>query len=415
MDSLYSRFLEQVQAKGPALDDATDFVDSFPENKLVGVIGICLEDPLCFSLSFLRVLGAGATPVIMPTPEELRSLRIRRVIDEQGLRAGPEIGNDLLEPRSEAFYAFSSGSTGVRRPLAVDCHRALANARAHAASLGIGETSRIVQTLRIHHSFGVVAYILTPLVTGARVEMGVYFDSLFASKSHSDKSNFVVHLTPYHLQFLMRRRVRPQGRIGKLTIGAGPLRRVEALYAVELCRDLYTTYGLSEAGPRVSTGKVDPETFVDGWIGYVLEGVEARVAEESCLWLRTPFGSLDRAREEYFNTGDCVERRADGSFIFKNRQNDVLRIRGQTYSRTFYNHKLDELVGLPCQVAQRDYSDDLLVFIESDAPQTGVVDKIHRHFPELREVRVVWLEHFDRSVLGKVDLRRMMARFGDAP
>lgn len=405
--NLQQAFLQRLRGEEREIEGALEFCQSLPEQALSDLVGIRLEDPLRFSLTFLKVLDSGGCPVLMPSPEEVADYHLPVDIDEQGLHHGDCQTPPKLKARPESYIAFSSGSTGLRKPLQFDSRRALGNASAHAASLGISSQHHIVQTLRIYHPFGVVAYIFTPLACQASVEMGIFFDSLFPLRREGDLPHHVVHLTPYHLQLLQRRKVSSPHRVGKLTLGAGPVRREEALYALEFCQELYTTYGLSEAGPRVTSGRVDPSRFVDGWIGYPIPEVQARVDDSGCLWLKTPYYADDNS--DFFNTRDRLEALPDGSLIFKNRLEDVLRIRGQTYPRQIYNQRLEQLLGLACAVCQRPYSDALVIFIESPIPDSAMVQSIYRHAPELRGAEVHFQEAFDRTALGKVDLPKMLA------
>lgn len=391
-----------IQGQPDEVASAWEQCQALPEQALTGLVGLAYSHPLALALTFLRVLECGGSPVLMPTPEEARNYRLTVTLDESGLHSG--FPDPALEPRAGDFFAFSSGSTGQRKPLRFHHQRALGNARAHAQSLGITSRHSICQTLRLHHPFGLVAYIYTPLATGARVDLGVYFDALFPVKEHLHHT--VVHLTPYHLQLLMRRRVESHFKVGKLSLGAGPVRRPEALYALGLANELYTTYGLSEAGPRVTCGRVEGATFVDGWIGHFLEGIQTRIDPDGCLWLKTPYHADNLT--DYFNTGDRIESLPDGSAVFKNRIHDVLRVRGQTYPRNFYQQRLQALLELPCEVAQSAYSDELVVFIETDQEQPDLLRTINRNLPEFRGARVIWRQHFCRTALGKTDLRAML-------
>ncbi|MBT9582211.1 acyl--CoA ligase [bacterium] len=395
-------FRDLVLADPQLIESAWQFCEALPPHRLTKLVAVCVEDPLRFAFAFLKVLQCGGSPVLMPSPDELRDHGIGVVLDEHGLRGLD--GQSVLLPREGSYFAFSSGSTGVRKPLRFDGERALANAQAHAHSLGITAAQTIVQTLRLHHPFGVVAYLFTPLATGARLQVGVYFDSVFPLQG--DREDAVVHLTPYHLQFLMRRRVVSPGRIGKLTLGAGPVRRLEALYALGLGREVFTTYGLSEAGPRVTTGKVEAATFVDGWVGRCIDGIQAKVEPDGCLWVNSPYHADDQP--PWINTGDRVELLTDGSLVFKNRLQDVLRIRGQTHPRAAYNHRLEQLLRLPCEICQRPYSDALVIFIESARPQAQLETTLVRTMPELRGAEIRWIDNFERTALGKTDLRKML-------
>ncbi len=411
-ENLCLAFRDRVVAEPERLQAAWDFAERLAEADLKSRVGVCVEDPLWFAFAFLRVLASGGTPVVMPERAEAEALGVRAILSEDGWQ---RLGAASLGPRPGHYVAFSSGSTGRRRPLWYCSQRARGNARAHARALQLTSGHRLIQTLRIHHSFGLIAYIFTPLECGVRIEPGVFFDALFPQLRQHDLPDHVVHLTPYHLQFLRRRRVELPFRVGLLTVGAGPLRRQEAIYAQTLCQQLYTTYGLSEAGPRVSSGRVDVEAFVDGWVGWPLVEVEARVDPDGALWLKTPYQAEVEADEQgYLETGDAFELRDDGSMVFRSRLHDVVRLRGQTYDRLHYQQRIEDLLEVPVALGQQPYSDDLVVFLEASRREPQLEQRLARALPELREARVHWCSSFPRSPLGKPDLPTMMARWGNS-
>jgi len=376
---------------------AERFVQSLPAAGLRGRIALQIEDPHAFALCFHRILTEGGTPVLAPEPEEAGQLGVSACLSEEGLIG---LATPHQDPIEGAYVAFSSGSTGQRRPLFFSQERALANAQAHAQALGLEPQHLLLQTLRLHHPFGVVAYLFAPLACGCSIELGTYFDNGFRQ---SRDCPTVVHLTPYHMDLLHQRQFRPQAPVACLTIGAGPLSRRLAAFATSLCDQLHVTYGLSEAGPRVTSGRVQLETFVDGWIGHPLAGIQIELLDTGELRLQTPYAQLGVATVA---TGDRVERRADGSLIFRDRLGDLLRLRGQSVSRESYQARLQEAVGRPCQVDQRCYNDSLVVFLEGRPEQ--VSPSWQRTFPELKAACIRWVEVFPRTALGKVDRQRLL-------
>lgn len=412
-EDLCAAFRDRVVAQPGRLQAAWDFAARLAEADLKARVGVCVEDPLWFAFAFLRVLASGGTPVVMPEMGEAQALGVAATLSENGWQ---RLEGAALGPRPGHYVAFTSGSTGRRRPLWYCSQRARGNARAHARALQLTSGHRLIQTLRIHHSFGLIAYVFTPLECGVRMEPGVFFDALFPQLRQHDLPDHVVHLTPYHLQFLRRRRVHMPFRVGLLTVGAGPLRRQEAVYAQTLCQQLHATYGLSEAGPRVSSGRVDLEGFVDGWVGWPLADVEAKVDPAGALWLKTPYqAEVETDEQGFLETGDVFELRADGSLVFRSRLHDVVRLRGQTYGRLHYQQRIEDLLEMPVALGQLPYSDDLVVFLEASQPDPSLEQRLARALPELREARVHWCTSFLRSPLGKPDLSAMMARWGSSP
>ena len=377
--------------------EAERFAQSLPAASLRGRIALNIEDPHAFALCFHRILAEGGTPVLAPEAAEAAELGVSACLTEDGLTTGAGPHQAAVEG---AYVAFSSGSTGRRRPLFFSQERALANARAHSQALGLDSQHLLLQTLRLHHPFGVVAYLFSPLVCACSLELGTDFDNGFRQPR---SRRTVVHLTPYHLDLMHQRQFHPQAPVACLTIGAGPLSRELAGFATSLCDQLHVTYGLSEAGPRVTSGQVLLETFVDGWIGYPLADIQTELLDSGELQLKTPYAQLGMTTVA---TGDRMEQRPDGSLIFRDRLGDLLRLRGQSVSREGYQARLQQLLGRPCQIGQRSYNDSLAIFLEGRPEQ--VSPSWQRTFPELKGASIHWVDAFPRTALGKVDRQRLL-------
>jgi hypothetical protein len=395
-------FLDRLAHPGQKIA-AQEFARQLREHPLEGRIGLRLECPWKFATAFFTILAQGGEPVLEPRPEDILELQVAGEIDDQGFRQVQ--AQPLPYLRANSYWCFSSGSSGRRRPLQFALSRGLANAQAHAQALGLRSGQRLIQTLKIHHSFGVVAYLLTPLVVEMELELGSFFDALFPLPASQDAATAVVHLTPYHLRLLQRRSIRVKERLHCLSLGAGPVTRDLAAYACTLADKVFVTYGLSEAGPRVSCGLVNPRVFQDGWIGYPIPGVTASVDESDQLCLETPYASLS-IEGHSIASGDRVQRMMDGSFVFRNRVADALRIRGQTYFRGEVMGRLERSLGAACYLDQCDYSDELVLFVEGlDSAQVARFLKID--FPELRNIEICSLPELPRGSLGKIELEKL--------
>jgi acyl-CoA synthetase (AMP-forming)/AMP-acid ligase II len=137
--------------------------------------------------------------------------------------------------------------------------------------------------------------------------------------------------------------------IRKLTIGGDHADERDIRKLKELYRgDIYLTYGLSEAGPRVLTHKLDQEGLGIGCMGVPLRGVETRIDGEldgngrliGELLVRTPTRMLgywedgqfhrDDFEGEWLRTGDIVCEGEGGSGLqFMERRKNMLITGGE--------------------------------------------------------------------------------------
>ncbi|RYZ85150.1 MAG: hypothetical protein EOP06_16780 [Proteobacteria bacterium] len=197
-------------------------------------------------------------------------------------------------------------------------------------------------------------------------------------------------------------------KLDKLTVGAGPLLKATAEYALQyLCNELYCTYGLTQAGPRVTCGRVVLATFSDGWVGYPLKDVSLMLSTDSELIIKTPYASVDIGPNDPLHTEDIFDGDVISGLIFRSRKSDVIYVRGRTVARSQWSSLLTTQLGFPVEILQEQSTDRIFVFVESGLPSSDFELQALRSFPELRESRFICLSTFPRTVLGKTDLRML--------
>lgn len=219
-------------------------------------------------------------------------------------------------PREPLIGILSSGSTGKPKIIVHTLDRVLHNAKLHADSVGLLADDTVALTLPLNFSAGLVAGLLSTLITGAN---GVFVDTqkvnphrLFLNHKVS-----VCMATPATVMNLYDPLTLGTARI--VTVGGDSLSYRVASELVKNCgpnTKIYSTYGMTEAGPRISSSIVTQEVleyFNAVPLGEPLEGIELELkptgqdqyAEE--LYVHTPtamYGYLDQASE----TSNCQDR-----------------------------------------------------------------------------------------------------------
>ncbi|MEU7746481.1 class I adenylate-forming enzyme family protein [Nonomuraea sp. NPDC049158] len=170
----------------------------------------------------------------------------------------------------------TSGTSGIFSGCLHRASSLFRNAARHAGAVGLRADDTMLVTLPLNFSYALVAQALAGLVTGARlVVTGPPFSQrgyLDAVRRHGVTSS---SLTPFLLRNLVPGE--PPRGLRMLTVGgdALPSEEVTALVQARSDLEVYITYGLTEAGPRVSTLAAHREpAHRHGSVGRPLPGVE---------------------------------------------------------------------------------------------------------------------------------------------
>lgn len=224
---------------------------------------------------------------------------------------------------------FSSGSTGEPKAILHKMESVLLNALLHAESIDLQESDKIGISLPLYYSYGLVAGLLAGLITKAELclqnQMGMVDINWLKNKEIS-----VFSLTPY----LAKRLTQQTHHLRTVTIGGDILYSKQAKNLLDMLPQctIYSTYGLTEAGPRVATCKIDINIIGKNNIiplGKPLTGVRLSLSENEAnygeLLINTPTHMLG-----YFLG-------TEQGFIAKNDDNQTVE------SGDLYAKKHDEL------------------------------------------------------------------------
>ena len=231
---------------------------------------------------------------------------------------------------------FSSGSTGEPKAILHNIKNLLQNAHLHIESIGLSEQDNIGITLPLFYSYGLVANLFSGLIARSKIFLNFQIGSIDASWIKQNNIS-VLSITP----FIAKKLSHNFPGLKKITIGGDILYSSEArklLNNYPNCA-IYSTYGLTEAGPRVSTFKIESAILNRSFIvplGNALNKVTISLENDAMrgeLWVNTPTHMLGyfSGREYGFTpqentlikTGDLYEKK-HGEFYFIGREKKII-------------------------------------------------------------------------------------------
>jgi len=150
-----------------------------------------------------------------------------------------------------ALLVFTSGTTGAPKAVLLEQRNLLADADALRRWHGLGETSRLMCVLPVHHVNGLVVTLITPFLSGCSTVLCRRFQTQDFWRRIADEGVHIVSVVPTLLAFLMEDAAGAAGldlrRFRYLICGAGPLtvelaQRFEERFGFRILHG----YGLSE-------------------------------------------------------------------------------------------------------------------------------------------------------------------------
>ncbi|WP_216586934.1 class I adenylate-forming enzyme family protein [Streptomyces brasiliscabiei] len=297
---------DQPTARPPTLDTLTD------ELRTLGVapgrtVMVAMPNGGAFTAVVLALLAQGAVPALLPpSAPPSRIDRMARALGADALVA-PRIPAELLRDgtshtlggiarfaalphpdthaqRPGEIILLTSGTSGVFSGCLHHVDSLLRNAARHAGSIGQTADDTTLINLPMHYSYAFVAQLLGTLVSGGRtVISGPPFTPANYRRTIEEHGVTVSSLTPALVE-TWRRTGRPlPAPLRRLTVGGDAFEAasVADLLAHNPGLELYLTYGLTEAGPRVSTlaaHREPPRRHPS--VGLPLPGVEVRLRTE---------------------------------------------------------------------------------------------------------------------------------------
>jgi long-chain acyl-CoA synthetase len=243
----------------------------------------------------------------------------------------------------------TSGTSGIGSACVFDLETSLVNASLHWHSIGQRRDDIGLISLPLHFSFALVAQALAAFNCGSSIIIQAqpfHVESFLDSIRHHRVT--IASLTPVQIRMLLAQlKMWPDG-LRVLTVGGDviPTQSVEALLCLKGSRELYLTYGLTQAGPRVSTLAAHSASAKQlRSVGRPLPGISVSLRQMSCdaqsgeLLVASPtlmkrrIGQIDYASQEVARssavaTGDIFRIDEAGYLYFEGRCSDFVIING---------------------------------------------------------------------------------------
>lgn len=309
--------------------------------------------------------------------------------DPYQARRGGWVAGGPIDPESDALLIATSGTTGAPKIVRLS-HRAIRYSIAgHLESLGLKGPFTALQTLGVNYSYGLVASFLATLWAGGTVAIPRFVDHPHVVQAIAQTGATVCLGTPALFRLMLDNSsaedLRILSRIEVAGIGGDhcPEHQRLALASALPRTRWYATYGLTEAGPRVTT--LPPEMFVKkaDSVGLPLRGVELEVrdaggrrcppGETGLLFVRTRSlmnGYLAERRSAtrrsapesgWYATGDLATLDGDGYLSLRGRIDRQTKFRGRRFNPAVVERCLDAHAGVvSAHVAVNDAGDRLV-------------------------------------------------------
>jgi long-chain acyl-CoA synthetase len=377
------RALSQLLSPATAVEDTSQEQPSSRKELSVESIGsrwreldLCPGDIVLIAMpnsaellgQFFGVLAAGGVPALVSPATS--SVRMHDLIRAFGARAvvaprlwpakfGVEQAWAVGDAQAVVFESrpahsttpgeviiLTSGTSGFASGCLFALESLMLNATRHADAIGLRAGDTVLVNLPLHFSYALVAQIFAALIRGARIVIsgppfhGPSYLALLAKHEVTVSS-----LTPFLARTLVQQGHRIPERLRVLTVGGDRLepRYVEQLLRLCPNRELYLTYGLTEAGPRVSTlaAHREPTQRFDS-VGLPLpqtrvlfENTRATTGPRELLvssetLMKRRIGLVEgRTGQDWYApgilaTGDVFDRDEDGYLYFQGRLADFL-------------------------------------------------------------------------------------------
>ncbi|MEU0334492.1 class I adenylate-forming enzyme family protein [Streptomyces sp. NPDC006193] len=424
-------FLGRVQEVSPTPDPPRlhALVDRFAALPAPpgAVVVIALPNGVRALRFFFAVSLAGHTPVLLSPSTPVTRVRevarelgacalVRAAVRTEGVTGvtrtgGAEVGIFTDWPYRHHgpghVILMSSGTSGMATGCLHRVDALLRNARRHSRSVGQRPADTVLVSLPVYYSFALVAQVLGGLVSGSRLVMaGPPFSVAGYLETVAGRGVTLSSLTPSLVKSVVTAGGELPAPLRTLTVGGQALdpSYVSRLLKLNPELGLYVTYGLTEAGPRVSTLAAHREPpHRHGSVGRPLDGVEvltraAHTGERELLvrsdtvYVRrvgepAPSKRGDLLEPGLLATGDMGHVDDDGYVYVHGRSSDFATVRGEKVSTATVRRAAEALPGVVRAATRIAGADDDSAVVELDVYVDGAVPpseaEMRRHLRSL--------------------------------
>jgi acyl-CoA synthetase (AMP-forming)/AMP-acid ligase II len=209
--------------------------------------------PIARLRELVTVFGARALGM-MRVPGE--ALGAERVASIAGIEVASFAGVTAPAASEGEVVMLTSGTSGFASGCVFGLDSLLRNGARHADAIGLRPDDAMLVSLPLYFSFALVAQAMATLGRGGRlVVSGPPFHAPTYARTLRERRITVSSLTPVFVRTLLQTGSVPGEDLRVLTIGGDALSPEHVAEVVRRRRDreVYLTYGLTQAGPRVAT------------------------------------------------------------------------------------------------------------------------------------------------------------------
>jgi acyl-CoA synthetase (AMP-forming)/AMP-acid ligase II len=373
---------------------------------------------------FFGVVEAGGVPVL--TAPGTRSIRLKELSEAMGARAIaapalPAIGAPRLEkvglleaaifetvgPAAEPgdVVLLTSGTSGASSGCLTSIAAMSRNALRHCDAIGQRPTDTVLVSLPLHFSFALVAQALGTFLRGGRLVIaGPPFLPDRYAKAIESSGVTVSALSPTQVRTLLQNGAKIPPELRTLSVGGDSLapEHVADLLRARPERELYLTYGLTQAGPRVSTlaAHSEPEKRFAS-VGLPLSGTTVELEPiadgrtemivHADTVMKRWVGVVEGRRQNELRapgvlaTGDLFDRDEDGYLFYRGRISEYIQRAGEKICIATVKRLATKLAGVVAartvitKTADGEDYDLLLVAADGASPDPDACRKALGH------------------------------------
>lgn len=259
-----------------------------------------------------------------------------------------------VERTAIAMIQFTSGSTGVSKPVQLSHGYLVGQARLTSRYFDLRENDVVYCPFPLYHWDATIGTVMGSLVTGATAALGERFS---VSRFWDDIRAFDATMFDFMgstLTFLYQRPPDPRDREHRVRLAWGlPMPEFRADFEARFGFPLFEGYGSTEGGvcvfqnlgetyPKGSCGRVAPEFALKllddegnpvpvGEVGEIV----TRPHDPTLMfsgYLGMPEVNAELIRDGWYYTGDLGRLDAAGNLYFAGRKKDIIRRRGENMS-----------------------------------------------------------------------------------
>jgi long-chain acyl-CoA synthetase len=387
------------------------------------VVVLALPNGVALLRHFLAALAAGAVPALVSanTPgarltaiahafgaRAIASIRMPDTVDfgRTGSVAELEVqvvpGDPLPAAYPGELILMTSGTSGVSSGCVFDVSSVVRNAERHAAAIGLGGDDTVLVNLPLHFSYALVAQAVASWRVGAKlVVAGPPFRTAKYADALTRHRVTVSSLTPPLVRQVIADGAGSWRDLRALTVGGDAISvgQLEGLVASMAGREVYVTYGLTQAGPRVATLAAHlAEGRRLASVGLPLAGTEISFSRHegpggvrellvrSDTVMKRRIGRVENGRSDWdapgtLATGDLFSQDADGFLYYHGRLSEFISVAGEKLSLASIRRMVGELPGVVSSRTVVVPSGDESAFdlvVTATAPQAVVTDSVLR-------------------------------------